>query len=481
MPTELPLPMAEEGAVLARRHAHRLRAASATRRRSRRATSPGSATAAARRRPIWIANLADSAHRRSSRATTPTTSTRCGSATSVYFLSDRNGPTTLFAYDPAYEGGHAASCRTSGFDIKSASAGSGRHRLRAVRLAAPVRPEDRQVASRSTSRSTATCPASRPQLREGRQARFQQRRPLADRRARRVRGARRDPHRARREGRRPQPDQHARRRRARSGLVARRQVDRLLLRRVRRVRAAPPRARRPRRRPRRSSSATPPSFYYSPGLVARQQEDRLHRQAACNLWYVDLDTRQVRRRSTPTRYYSTVRRLRPRLVAGQHVARLHQAAEEPPAARSFVYSLADRQAHAGHRRHERRPLRRPSTRAASISTSPPAPTSARHRPARHVGIQPPGHAAASTSSCSTRTTPSPLAPESDEEKARGGRRRPTSRQEEGRRASRPTPPPKIDLEDIGQRILALPIPARNYVGLAAGKAGIAVPAREAGR
>ena len=31
---------------------------------------------------------------------------------------------------------------------------------------------------------------------------------------------------------------------------------------------------------------------------------------------------------------------------------------------------------------------------------------------------------------------------------------------------------KIDVEDIGQRILALPVPPKNYVGLAAGKAGI---------
>jgi tricorn protease len=61
-------------------------------------------------------------------------------------------------------------------------------------------------------------------------------------------------------------------------------------------------------------------------------------------------------------------------------------------------------------------------------------------------------------------TPSPLAPESDEEKG-------------------PAPPPKkddakpapakvkIDFEEVGQRILALPMRARNYVGLFAGKPG----------
>ncbi len=51
--------------------------------------------------PIWIADLADSSITKVPARATPTTSTRCGSATRVYFLSDRDGPTTLFAYDPA--------------------------------------------------------------------------------------------------------------------------------------------------------------------------------------------------------------------------------------------------------------------------------------------------------------------------------------------------------------------------------------------
>jgi tricorn protease len=73
-------------------------------------------------------------------------------------------------------------------------------------------------------------------------------------------------------------------------------------------------------------------------------------------------------------------------------------------------------------------------------------------------------------------TASPLAPESDEEKApgeaaaenpgRGGR---------GGGAAVPEAPPKpvrIDFAKIEQRILALPFPARNYTGLATGRAGI---------
>jgi tricorn protease len=64
--------------------------------------------------------------------------------------------------------------------------------------------------------------------------------------------------------------------------------------------------------------------------------------------------------------------------------------------------------------------------------------------------------------------PSPLAPLSDEEKAAGKEGKDDKDgkdKDEGRKAV------KIDFDGIGQRILALPIPARNYTGLVAGKAG----------
>ncbi|MEK6322541.1 MAG: PDZ domain-containing protein [Acidobacteriota bacterium] len=71
--------------------------------------------------------------------------------------------------------------------------------------------------------------------------------------------------------------------------------------------------------------------------------------------------------------------------------------------------------------------------------------------------------------------PSPLAPESDEEKVQ------EEKKEEKKPADGATPPapPKkeevkvtIDFDNIGQRILALPIPARNYAGMTTGKSGI---------
>lgn len=61
--------------------------------------------------------------------------------------------------------------------------------------------------------------------------------------------------------------------------------------------------------------------------------------------------------------------------------------------------------------------------------------------------------------------PSPLAPESDEEKAVAAK--PEDKKEEKKEVA-----VRIDLDGIGQRILALPVPARNFSALEAGEAGI---------
>jgi tricorn protease len=85
---------------------------------------------------------------------------------------------------------------------------------------------------------------------------------------------------------------------------------------------------------------------------------------------------------------------------------------------------------------------------------------------------------------------SPLAPESDEEKvaeekkdgatggqgdgAKEGEKKADSPQAGAARPGAAKEPPKvtIDFEGIGQRILALPIPARNYAGMGVAKAGV---------
>ena len=87
-----------------------------------------------------------------------------------------------------------------------------------------------------------------------------------------------------------------------------------------------------------------------------------------------------------------------------------------------------------------------------------------------------------------KTDPSPLAPESDEEKIAEEKKPeapPSDKPAEGEQkadpaaAARPSgagpadkkAPPKVtvDFDGVGQRILALPIPARNFVGLGTGK------------
>jgi len=76
--------------------------------------------------------------------------------------------------------------------------------------------------------------------------------------------------------------------------------------------------------------------------------------------------------------------------------------------------------------------------------------------------------------------PSPLAPESDEEKGtaegtdQGKAAGKAKDKEKGKDEAGEAAPPAvtIDTDGIGQRILALPVPARNYTGLAAGVAGV---------
>src|SRR5207253_422213 len=63
---------------------------------------------------------------------------------------------------------------------------------------------------------------------------------------------------------------------------------------------------------------------------------------------------------------------------------------------------------------------------------------------------------------------SPLAPESDDEKPSGSKPADKDKKDQ----NPPIPDVKIDFDNIGQRILALPMPPRLYTGLQLGKAGI---------
>ncbi len=77
----------------------------------------------------------------------------------------------------------------------------------------------------------------------------------------------------------------------------------------------------------------------------------------------------------------------------------------------------------------------------------------------------------------SKTEPSPLAPESDEEKVAVERPAQAPSPEAPKPEATKTVPPaktvevKVDLDDILQRVLSLPMPPRRYVALHAGKAG----------
>ena len=78
---------------------------------------------------------------------------------------------------------------------------------------------------------------------------------------------------------------------------------------------------------------------------------------------------------------------------------------------------------------------------------------------------------------------SPLAPESDEEKAPGEAAAETPGRGGRGGAAAPEAPPKpvrIDFDKIEQRIVAMPLPARNYGALATGRAGILFVTEAAG-
>lgn len=67
--------------------------------------------------------------------------------------------------------------------------------------------------------------------------------------------------------------------------------------------------------------------------------------------------------------------------------------------------------------------------------------------------------------------PSPVAPESDDEKAPEPAKPDTADKAKEKEKEKPSAPVRIDLENISQRIVALPVPARDYGGMWMGKTG----------
>ena len=122
-----------------------------------------------RTHPIRLITSRRRTRSRSCRGPTATTPRRCGSGTPCYFLSDRNGTTNLFSYDPRTKQ-LSQLTRHDDFDIMSASAGAGRDRLRAGRLHLTWSMSATEKASRLTIDVVGDFPWARPQIQESRAA-----------------------------------------------------------------------------------------------------------------------------------------------------------------------------------------------------------------------------------------------------------------------------------------------------------------------
>ena len=72
----------------------------------------------------------------------------------------------------------------------------------------------------------------------------------------------------------------------------------------------------------------------------------------------------------------------------------------------------------------------------------------------------------------SKSEPSPFAPESDEEKPAEEPKPAAPKPDVAKPPAAKTPEVKIDMDNIGQRILSIPMPARRYVALQTGKAGV---------
>ena len=210
-----------------------------------------------------------------------------------------------------------------------------------------------------------------------------------------------------------------------------------------------------------------PSFYYSPTWSPDSKKIAFS-DKRLNLWYVDIEKGQPVKVDTSRRGFDNNPAWSPdsRWIAYTKPLESWYSAV-------FVYSLEDARStqvtdglsDARHATFDKNGKYLYFTGSTDIG---PAVfgfdmTSYPHRPTRSIYL-----------AVLKKTDPSPLAPESDEEKVAEEKKDeapkgPNSTGSSSDRAK--TVVVTIDFDGIGQRILALPVPARNYGGLAAGKAG----------
>ncbi len=212
----------------------------------------------------------------------------------------------------------------------------------------------------------------------------------------------------------------------------------------------------------------PPSFYFQP-VWSPDSNKIVYTDNRLNLWYVDLDHPTPVRVDADT-FFSFSREMNPtwspdsQWIAYTKVLTNHLRAV-------FVYSLStgkstqisDGMSDAEYAAFDKSGKYLYFTASTDVgpSASPLDMSSDGHEGTRSVYAV-----------VLRQDLPSPLAPQSDEEKVTA------SKNDEGGRTTPPSnetqknpSPVRIDFEGISQRILGLPIPAANYAGLKAGVAG----------
>ena len=420
--------------------------------------------------PIWVARMSDSAIEKLPRENSNDFNPMWV-GNRIYFLSDRNGPITLFAYDLGSKRVTEV-IKNTGLDLKSAQAGpgaivyeqfgtvhlfdlgSGRTQKVNIRLAgdlAGVRPRFERVASRATNASLSST---------GKRAVFEARGEIFTVPAEKgdARNLTNSPGVA---DRYPawSPDNkwiaHFSDQAGEYALHLRDQTGRGEVKKI--------------------SVGNPPSFFYSPVWSPDSKKIAYH-DKRLNLWYLELEKGtpikvdtdyydHPERSLNPTwspdsKWIAYTKRLRSQLhavfVYALETAKSTQITDGMSDARypqfdqsgKYLYFTASTDVALTTGWLDMSSVARPVTRSVYV-----------------VVLK--------------KDLPSPLAPESDEEKVEEAKPEEKKEGEQAPKPAEPKPaagkePPAvvIDFEGILQRILALPVPVRTYTGLQAGKAGV---------
>jgi tricorn protease len=422
--------------------------------------------------PIWIANLADSSIERIPRGNSNDFNPMWV-GDKIYFLSDRSGPVTLFVYDLRTKEVKEV-LKNEGFDLKSASAGpgaivyeqfgslhlfdlrSGKSKPVRITLAAEM-PQVRLHFEKITNKQIVNAQISPT----GARAVFEAYGEILTVPAEKgdIRNLSNSPAIAERD---PtwSPDgksiayfsdesgEYALHLRAQNGLGPVRKID----------------------------LGQPPSFFYTP-TWSPDSKKIAYSDKRLNLWYVDLDHPRPVKVDTdlfdsPLHEFDTVWSPDSRWLGYVKQLKNHLRAV-------FIYSLEERKTtqitdgmsdavYPGFDKNGNQLYFAASTDM-GLTTGWLDMTSTAHPVTRNVYVV-----------VLRKDLPSPIVPESDEEKPpeekKEGETASTTEKEKTKEAEKEKEkePVKvqIDFENISQRILALPIPARNYSGLTAGKEGV---------